>query len=425
MQETVFARSGWFPRAVRRDGDLRLELGAGADALHSPRAFSFPISEAHLDVVRDDLARHLLLWCAVLPLCDAAGIGGPLDEDAAVALLDLILFGSPAEVDELFREKHVNVTMLVGHGADIEMLDRGRVVESLHSATEKADHQRAQTYVANRQRARRGVRLAPIDEAVLKYVGHYLHGSTLPGRHPEAVDPALLDDVLQVLATAEQASTGMRIRRDPRRGKRSTDKRDWERMAAVVETAVRREHPDLVDDALRSVSFLICSEAAARTRDLPVEDHEPPTGLAGGSPKSRLSFTGDQGAEATWKAGDSRSASVEFWEFVAEHVGSDNQVFTIEDEVMGEGIQLHFYADSAVRITTAVAGSDGVEPEYRVEYVLVDGMDGYRALLGAFVRGGCAALDPFAPWMVDVDEFEAARRRRDADAKSRTGESRA
>lgn len=415
MPETVFARSGWFPRVVQGDGGLRLELGAGADALHQPRTFSFPISEGHLDVVRDDLARHLLLWCAVLPLCDAAGIRDPLDEDAAVALLEPVLFGTPEQVDALFREKDVTTTMLVRYGADIELLARGQVVESLHSATERADHQRAQTYVANRQRARRGVHLAPLDEAVLKYVGHYVHGSTLPGRHPEAVDSALLDDVLRVVATAEQASEGMRIQRDPRRGKRSTDKRDWERMEAAVTAVVRREHPGLVDDALRSVSFLICSEAAARTKDLPVEDVEAP-GTAGGPPKTRLSFTDDQDHEKTWQAGDGSSASVELWEFVSDHVGSDNQVFTIEDEAMGEGIQLHFYADSAARITTAVEGRDGADPEYRVEYGLVDGMDGYRALVGAFVRGGCAALDHLGPWMLDVDDFENARRRRDAAA---------
>ncbi len=415
MQETVFARSGWFPRVVRRDEHLRLELGAGADALHSPRTFSFPISEAHLDVIRADLARHLMLWCAVLPLCDAAGTRGDLDEAAAVALLEPVLLGTPDQVDALLREERVNTTMLVGHGADVDLLERGQVVESLHDARESADHQRVQTYVANRQRARRGVHLAPLDEAVLKYIGHFVHGSTRPGRNPEAVDPALLGEVLRVVATAEEASAGMRIQRDPRRGKRSTDKRDWERMAAAVEAAVRREHPDLVDDAVRSVHFLICSEAAARTRDLPVED-EVSTSAPGGSPKTRLSFTDDQGAEKTWQAGDARSASADFWEFVADHAGSDNQVFTIEDEAMGEGIQLHFYADSAARVTTAVAGGDGVDPEYRVEYGLVDGMNGYRALLGVFVRGGCAALDDHGPWMLDPDELEAARRRRDADA---------
>ena len=105
MSEVVFTRLiGWIPKVIREDGELRVELHAGADALHGPRTFSFPIGQAHLDVIRDDLARHLLLWMAVLPLCDAAGTRGALDEDAAVALLDPILLGPASEVDGFFGE---------------------------------------------------------------------------------------------------------------------------------------------------------------------------------------------------------------------------------------------------------------------------------------------------------------------------------
>lgn len=44
----LFAReNGWIPRVIRADGELRLELGAGADANHDPRAFAVPVSEAH------------------------------------------------------------------------------------------------------------------------------------------------------------------------------------------------------------------------------------------------------------------------------------------------------------------------------------------------------------------------------------------
>ena len=93
MRDIVFTRSGsgWIPNVVRADGELKLLLAAGADANHEPRTFTVPISEAHLAVIREDLARHLLLWSAVLPLCDAAGTRGRLDENAAVALLDLSL----------------------------------------------------------------------------------------------------------------------------------------------------------------------------------------------------------------------------------------------------------------------------------------------------------------------------------------------
>ena len=116
MSEVVFTRLiGWIPKVVREDGELRFELYAGADGLHSPRTFSFPIAERHLHVIRDDLARHLLLWIAILPLCDAAGTRGPLDEDAAVASLDPILLGPVTEVDAYFRNRALNTAMLVAH----------------------------------------------------------------------------------------------------------------------------------------------------------------------------------------------------------------------------------------------------------------------------------------------------------------------
>ncbi len=87
-------------------------------------------------------------------------------------------------------------------------------------------------------------------------------------------------------------------------------------------------------------------------------------------------------------------------------------MFTIEDEERGEGIQLHFYADSVARVTTVRPGRGGADPEYRVEYALVDGIRGYRQVVGTFVRGGCAALGGHGPWMSDVAELEAARRHR-------------
>lgn len=112
--------------------------------------------------------------------------------------------------------------------------------------------------------------------------------------------------------------------------------------------------------------------------------------------------------------GNPRTATAEFWEFVGDRYAGDNEVFTVEDEAMGEGLQFHFYADSIARITTARKGEGGADPEYRVEYSLVDGMAGYRKLLSAFVRGGCAALDEHGPWMSDAADLERARRRRDA-----------
>ncbi|WP_435972103.1 DUF6357 family protein [Streptomyces sp. Qhu_M48] len=419
MRDIVFTRtSGWIPKVIRETGELKLMLGAGADANHEPRTFTFSISEAHLAVIREDLARHLLLWSAVLPLCDAAGTRGKLDENAAVALLDPILLAAPADVDALFRRVRWDRSRLVAHGADIGLLERGQVWAAMRAATETSNVKRAQEYHADRRRAERGSVLGPLDAAILRYTGQYVHGSTVPRRMPDAVDPALLPEVMRVIATAEQACAGMRIGRDPRRGKRATDKSDWTRMERTVEAAVRRAHPELVDDAVRTVNFLMCSEAANRSRNTPMEDDEETAGrradFRGGTRKTALSFTDDKGVEKKWLQDGPRTATAEFWEFVGDRTASDNEVFTIEDEERGEGIQLHFYADSIARITTLREGVGGSEPEYRVEYGLVDGIGGYRTLVSAFVRGGCVALDQHGPWISDVAEFERARRRRDA-----------
>ncbi|KOU28748.1 DUF6357 family protein [Streptomyces sp. WM6368] len=419
MNDIVFTRtSGWIPSVVREDGELKLMLGAGADANHEPRTFTFSISEAHLAVIREDLARHLLLWSAVLPLCDAAGTRGRLDENAAVALLDPVLLAAPADVDALFRRIRWDRSRLIAHGADIGLLERGQVCAAMRTATETPDGKRAQEYRADRRRAERGAVLGPLDAAILRYTGQYLHGATVARRMPDAVDPALLPQVMRVIATAEQASAGMRIGRDPRRGKRATDRRDWDRMTTAVEAAVRRAHPELADDAVRTVSVLMCSEAADRSRSTPMEDDEEAAGhradVGGSARKTALSFTDDKGVEKRWLRDGPRTASAEFWEFVADRSAGDNEVFTIEDEEMGEGIQLHFYADSIARVTTLREGVGGSDPEYRVEYSLVDGIGGYRNLVSAFVRGGCAALEEHGPWMPDVAEFERARRRRNA-----------
>ncbi|WP_155372827.1 DUF6357 family protein [Catellatospora vulcania] len=419
MTDIVFTRrSGWMPNVIREDGELKLMLAAGADANHEPRTFTFPIGEAHLAVIREDLARHLLLWSAVLPLCEAAGTRGRLDENAAVALLDPVLLSPPADVDALFGRIRWDRSRLVAHGADIDLLERGQICAAMRAPTEGSNGKRAQEYQANRRRAERGVVLGALDAAIMRFTGQYLHGATVPRRTPDAVDPALLPQVMRVIATAEQACDGMRIGLDPRRGKRATDKRDWDRMAATVDAAVRRVYPELADDAVRTVSFLLCSEAADRSRNAPEVDDEEAAGdhadLGESARKTALSFTDDKGGEQKWLRGGPRTASAEFWEFVADRSAGDNEVFTIEDEEMGEGIQLHFYADSIARITTVRPGQAGSEPQYRVEYSLVDGIGGYRNLVSAFVRGGCAALEQHGPWMSDVAEFERARRQRDA-----------
>lgn len=413
MSSVEFARENrWLPRVLRQDGELALEVVGGADALHDPRVFTFPVGEAHLAVLRDDLARHLILLSALLPLCHAAGVSGPLDAKAAVGLLDPILLADPDDVDAFLDRAGYDRVQLVAYGADADLLDGGRVFASMGAAREAADWSRAQEYQADRDRARRGVTLSPLDAAILKYTGQYLHGSTIPRRNPQAVDPELLPEVLAVIGAAERACAGMAIARDPRRGRTGTDKQDWHRMEEAARAAVRGAHPGLADDAVHTVSFLICSEAAADARKWPFDAEA--DRLAAARP---LAFSDDKDAEQAWIPGAPRAAAEEFWEFVAERYGSGNQVFTIEDEALGEGVQLFFYADAIARITTVTPEHGETKAVYRVEYSLVDDLGHFRALVRGFAEGGCAALDGLGRWMSGPDELEQARRRRDETAR--------
>lgn len=425
MTEIVFTRQDrWFPRVVRQDGGLRIELAGGADANHDPRTFSVPIEEAHRRAIESDLARHLLLWSALLPLCRDAGTRGDLDEAAAVALLDPVLLAAPDDLDATFRAVGWDRALLVAHGADVDLLEGEQVWAAMRAASETADWARAREHDADRRRAQAGVVLTPLDAAILRFTGQYVHGSTIPRRLPAEVDPALLPDVLQVVATAEAAAAPLRIGLDPRRGRRGTDKRAWEVMAAAVEGALRRAHPQLADPAVRTLSFLLCSEATDRARQTPADaegdagDEGTLSGPAASRRTTPLVFTDDTETELRWSPTGERTATAEFWEFVTERSSARNEVFTIEDEEAGEGIQLHFYADSVARITTPVPPRDGDDPVYHVEYALVDGIEGYRTVVRAFVDGGCAALDSAGPWMADIDDVERARRERDAGRSS-------
>ncbi|WP_338087685.1 DUF6357 family protein [Nocardioides lijunqiniae] len=147
VREVVFARDNvWMPCVIGEQGRLWIEVVGGADALHDPRQFTVPASEAHLEAIRHDLARHLLLWSALLPLCVAARIRDPLDETAAVALLDPILLGTPADVEALFRSIAWDRRRLVAQGADVELLGRGELLAALRPATVRSDWSLVERY---------------------------------------------------------------------------------------------------------------------------------------------------------------------------------------------------------------------------------------------------------------------------------------
>jgi len=266
MSEIVYTREiGWMPYVVRRDGVLFLEFGAGSDANHEPRTFNIPITKDHLEVIRTDFIRHILLWSAVLPLAEAAGTRDPLDEHAAVALLDPILLGSEAEIEKLFKEIKWHHGHLIAHHADPALLALGKIFAAAQSLTKESDPQLVREYDAGR----RHLFIPSLDEAVLRYTNKYLYGGGLPSRNPDAVDPELLPQVLAIIGTAEQACANMEFPLDygtdyGRYHKR--DKKEWNKLKDTVEQAVLGVHPTIQPGSAEAVSFLMCSEAASRAR---------------------------------------------------------------------------------------------------------------------------------------------------------------
>lgn len=266
--ELVFSReNGWIPQVIRIDGSLYLAFGAGADANHDPRPFKFPITDAHLEVIKNDLTRHFLLWSAILPLCDDAGTDRQLNDEAAIALLDPILFGTETEVEAFLKEIAWQKETLIAHHADTKLLLDGKLFDALKTVTQQADWSIVDEFRANRDRERRGIVLSELDTAVLKYTGQYIHRSGLAFRKPEAVDATLLPQVLDIIATADRAASGVEFSRETKDPEfYLIRKKEWKDLSTKITTALETAYPSLAEDVLASVSYLICSEAFKRSK---------------------------------------------------------------------------------------------------------------------------------------------------------------
>ncbi len=418
MAEDLIERGPWNARPVRVGGELVLEVVGGADANHDPRSFRLPLTVPQLEVLRADLGRHVLLGALMMPLCDAAGTEGPIDQGAALSLLPPILDGDAPTVDAACRGLRAVEDVLIAHGADPALVEDGRLFAASRDVVDAPRGELVRAHRLAQRDAARGILPGSLDEAVLEYTGLHEHRATIPRRRPEAVAPALMPEVLRVVAVAERAATGSRIRRDPRKGRRGTDRDSWRHLDHLVSEAVRRETPGLTKDAVAAIGQLICSEAWDRARDIPLEeDADFADDAATGAWARPLSYSDDKGDEQTWAPDSAVPAAAAFWGFVADRVGSSNEVFTLEDEEAVDGIQLHFYADSAARVRRAgsvpASGSAVGEPSYLVEYTLIDGFAGYRELVASYLRGGYAALDGGWDWTADIEEFERTRRARE------------
>lgn len=68
----------------------------------------------------------------MLPICEEAGTNNYFNDEAAMALLDPILFGSEAAVELLFQENNWDTRLLVAHNADIDFLSKANYLPRLN-----------------------------------------------------------------------------------------------------------------------------------------------------------------------------------------------------------------------------------------------------------------------------------------------------
>lgn len=153
--DIIYARkSTWMPVVMRQDDTLYLKIIGGANALHDPRTFMIPINSHHLQAIKTNFIRHMLLWVALLPLCYAAGNHDPIDEVAAIALCDNILLGSERDIKELFQEIKWDKSQLIAHNADPALLGKGELFAAMKTLTEDSDWKHVEEYYKTHQRDR-------------------------------------------------------------------------------------------------------------------------------------------------------------------------------------------------------------------------------------------------------------------------------
>lgn len=261
--------TSWAPWVIEEGGELKIHIGIDFNRGYDIREFLFPIADEHLEVIRADLRRHLLLWCVLEQLCERAGAqdrSGKPNKKKARAAIDLVLRGSEREIEEYFTREQVPTRRLIAHGANAKKLEKGELFAALKGeVTATSNWDLVWEYEINRDRARRGVHLSAFDVTLLKYLNKYLHMGALSSRRPDAVDPAVLPRVLEVIAVAERACARIELPADKPYPDPAWSK-GWDDIDRAVRHGLQEVYPDLSEDTVNAISFLMGSEAADRAR---------------------------------------------------------------------------------------------------------------------------------------------------------------
>ena len=142
---------------------------------------------------------------------------------------------------------------LIAHGGDPTLIGEGRVFRALEGRVRvAADWKLVREHRADEARAASGVHLGLLDQALLRYTNRYEGWSGLGSRRPEQVPASMLSIVLDVITSAELATVDLAP---------TAPRGDWE---STVGVALRKARPELLDEPIRAVAWLLRDEGPAR-----------------------------------------------------------------------------------------------------------------------------------------------------------------
>ncbi|GAA1763125.1 hypothetical protein GCM10009795_007150 [Nocardioides hankookensis] len=113
---------GWGqPDVRRRGGDLWLEIWVPMGAFET--SYEVPVDPEHVAVLRDDFRRYLMVWHSLVQVLGRHRHDLVAQQAAARECLDLICFGTEAEVSAHLGREHRDVAIeLVGFGGDYDRM---------------------------------------------------------------------------------------------------------------------------------------------------------------------------------------------------------------------------------------------------------------------------------------------------------------
>lgn len=232
MSEVVFGPDlPWGPSVVREDGELRLRFATYASDADRVGEFSWPVREEHLEVLRGDRLRGMLMGLVLAARCHHRwedDLTRMPDPRRVAEVLDKSLLGSEDELVAWLGETRWSREGFLRGCALEGFTDEGRALVD---------------------RVQQGP--TDLDRALVAYCGGEVRAGKKARRTQEAVPEEIVPELLQVIRSVEwRVSRGM-----------PTSRREWDR---GVEGAFTSMWPGFTSEARQAVGRLLEAESPHR-----------------------------------------------------------------------------------------------------------------------------------------------------------------